>query len=818
MVFVDRTHVYRQLPEFLIGAEYVMLANNDKTNADYQLDITCSSDATLYLFIDNRVGDNAVDNPPTLGPVMQWVLDMGFQSTFTQIGVDEKGQGTPNGWNTVYCLNVPAGTITLYAQADGSSRRMYGVAAVGVKRTADAPQPHDNATDVPCEITLTWRPGQGAVSHDVYLGSSLEELTNASRTNPLGILVSQAQDPNFFKPTSRLAFGQLYFWRVDEAAGDGSIIKGEIWQFQTEPIAYPVPSGSISATASSYQPGYGPENTINGSGLDANDCHCATARDMWQTAPSAQKPIWIQYQFDKIYKLHQLVAWNYNGDLEFLVGIGLKDVTIDYSLDGLNWSRIGDFVFKQGISKAGYRANTIIDLAGICARYVRLTVNSSYGSTGIYGLSEVRFLYIPTYPRSPQPQDQIRNVGINPVLSWRPGREAAYHRLVLGTSQQAVDEDSVKGITLASPSYLPSTLLLDQTYYWKVIEINDNQPITSWQGPVWGFTTTQFLELDGFESYTDNKDAGQAIWQTWVDGYGTTTNGSQLGHLTMPYAERTIVRTGWQSMPLYFDNTSGAAYSEATRSFDPPQDWTRAGIRYLTIYFQGLQINTSGRLYIKINDALVPYDGHPSDLTRPVWILWPIDLAKVNADLSTVRTMAIGIDNGGHGTLCIDDIRLYRTLPQQATAGVWVEAEDATTITYPMQVFSDRSDASAGRYIAAFGDNSTTNPPSNGRASYTVRLDPGTYRILGRVIAPTGNDDSFWVLLEGATTNTTNHISGWVRWSLDLDDNWHEVPVSSMDDNDQIVLFTVEGGVYNLLIAFREDGALLDAFMIIKEK
>ncbi len=84
-------------------------------------------------------------------------------------------------------------------------------------------------------------------------------------------------------------------------------------------------------------------------------------------------------------------------------------------------------------------------------------------------------------------------------------------------------------------------------------------------------------------------------------------------------------------------------------------------------------------------------------------------------------------------------------------------------------------------------------------------------------VAPTGNDDSFWVRLQGATTNTVKHVSGWVQWGLEVGDAWHEVPVRSMDDANQTVLFTVEPGFYNLEIAFREDGALLDAWMITKQ-
>jgi len=815
LVFVDRTYVYREVPAFLIGAEYVMLANNDKTTPNYELDITLSDDATLYLLIDNRVGDNAVDTPPALSGVMQWVIDMGFESTYTQIGVDEKGTGTPNGWNTVYMLRVKAGTITLGAQNDGSSRRMYGVAAIGIPRTATAPNPADQATDVPIEAILAWTPGEGVVAHDVYLGQLLDDVANATRSDPRGVLVSQAQEPNTFAGAV-LAYGRTYYWRIDEIAPNGSISRGAVWKFQTEPVAYTIPAASIQAAASNWQEGYGPENTINCSGLDEADGHSTKTTDMWQTEATAARPVWIQYSFDKVYKLHQLMVWNYNADLEFLVGMGLKDVTIDYSLDGANWSTLGDFTFLQATSRPGYRPNTTIDLRGINAKYIKITANSTYGFTGRHGLSEIRFLYIPTYPRLPQPASGATDVDTGTTLCFRPGRDAATHQLLIGTDKQQVEAGSAPVIELQANTYRPTGLLLAQTYYWRIIEVNDAEPLPNWAGPVWSFTTQQFYLVDGFESYTDNKQANQTIWQTWVDGYGTTTNGSQVGHANPPFAERTTVHRGWQSMPFYFNNQAGAPVSEATRTFTPAQDWTNGGARYLAIYFQGVQTNTPGRLYVKVNDALIPYDGDTSDLTKPFWIPWIIDLSKVDTDLTDVRTLTIGIDNGGYGMLYIDDIRLHRLEPKLATPGVWIEAENAESITWPMRVYSDRADAFGGSYIATFGDSSSNNPPANGRASFTVRLDAGTYRIIGRVIAPTGNDDSFWVLLDGASTNTKNHVSGWVRWGLDIGDNWHEVPVRSMDDNDQDVLFTVQDGLYNLQIAFREDGALLDGFMITK--
>jgi hypothetical protein len=46
--------------------------------------------------------------------------------------------------------------------------------------------------------------------------------------------------------------------------------------------------------------------------------------------------------------------------------------------------------------------------------------------------------------------------------------------------------------------------------------------------------------VDDFESYTDDMDAGKAIFQTWDDGYEVAANGSVVGYGTSPFAERTF--------------------------------------------------------------------------------------------------------------------------------------------------------------------------------------------------------------------------------------------------------------------------------------
>jgi hypothetical protein len=61
-----------------------------------------------------------------------------------------------------------------------------------------------------------------------------------------------------------------------------------------------------------------------------------------------------------------------------------------------------------------------------------------------------------------------------------------------------------------------------------------------------------------------------------------------VGKAAPPYAEKTIVHSGKQSMPLTYNN-AGPKYivSEATRTWNSAQDWTRNGANTLSLYFRG---------------------------------------------------------------------------------------------------------------------------------------------------------------------------------------------------------------------------------------
>ena len=216
------------------------------------------------------------------------------------------------------------------------------------------PDPADGDTDIWRDADLAWTPGAFAQTHDVYFGTVFDDVNAASRANPMGVLVSQGQSDATCDP-GRLELGQTYYWRIDEvnAPPDSTIVKGPVWAFATEPLAYPVENVVATSNAMS-EAGKGPENTINGSGLNANDEHSTDAAAMWLGTPNGADPVWIQYEFDRVYQLHQMLVWNYNVDFELILGFGLKGVTVEYSTDGAEWAVLGDVEFARATARPGY--------------------------------------------------------------------------------------------------------------------------------------------------------------------------------------------------------------------------------------------------------------------------------------------------------------------------------------------------------------------------------------------------------------------------------------------------------------------------------
>jgi hypothetical protein len=353
------------------------------------------------------------------------------------------------------------------------------------EENARNPKPENKAMDLPqYETVLSWNAGSSAESYDVYVALSSDEVKDATADSAsyLGRQFETRYSLN------SLEFGQTYYWRVDEvnAAPDSTVFRGEVWSFTVEPLAKPVET--IVATASAANSNMGPEKTIDGSGLNELDQHSTEAKEMWLANNGEE--CWIQYEFDNVYKLHEMWVWNSNQVIETFVGFGVKDAIIETSVDGISWTALADVSpFAQASGLPIYAANTLVDFTGIAAKYVRITPESSYGVMPQSGLSEVRFYAIPTAARNPSPAHGATTDSLDVALTWHAGREAVSHEVYLSTDIEAVTNGTAIVDIVTETNYIADSLSYGTTYYWKIIEVNNAETPATYTSDIWSFTT-----------------------------------------------------------------------------------------------------------------------------------------------------------------------------------------------------------------------------------------------------------------------------------------------------------------------------------------
>ncbi|HUU20561.1 MAG TPA: hypothetical protein VMW72_25665 [Sedimentisphaerales bacterium] len=615
LTFVDRTHVYADIPEFILGAQYVMLANDNKNMSGYELDVTMAANATLYVFVDNRMGGAAGGkdvNPNIDG--MGWLTDMGFVDTGEDIGIDESFDGGINQYFSIYSLSVTVGTITIYGNTEGHGGNMLGVAAFGPKLKAYNPVPADGSYHEDTWVNLGWSPGDYAVSHDVYLGDNFDAVNEGAEGTFIGNQADTflvAGFPGFPYPDG-LVPGTTYYWRIDEVndTDPNSPWKGDVWSFMIPP-----------------KTAYLPEPADTAESIDLN------AKLNWTPGFGA--------------KLHTVYFGDNFDDVSNAAG-GLPQGAATYNPGPLELAKTYYWRVDEFDAIETYKGDVW-----------------SFTTQGAVG--------------NPNPANGAVDVKQTQIITWSPGVFAASHELYFGADEDAVKNADTgspeyKGTRdLGAESYDPGMLEWDTTYYWRIDEVNSASPDSPWAGILWSFTTANFLIVDDFESYNDLDPAdpeSNRIFNAWIDGYGIPTNGSLVGYDNPPFAEQTIIHSGNQSMPLIYDNSVG--YSEATLTLTYPRDWTEKGVNKLTIWFRGNSDNAAETLYVALNGNAIVTNDNPDAAQITTWTEWTIDLqafADQGVNLTNVNTISLGLGNknnplaGGSGTMYFDDIRLYPPAP-----------------------------------------------------------------------------------------------------------------------------------------------------------
>jgi len=473
----------------------------------------------------------------------------------------------------------------------------------GPIRLAYRPSPTDGDMLEANWANMSWRPGDWAVSHDVYLGDVFDDVNEGTRDSDIyrGNQTSTFYVAGFpgFAYSDGLVPGTTYYWRIDEvnAPPDETVYKGDVWSFSIPP-----------------KTAYFPDPTDGGEAVDVD------VQLGWTAGFGA--------------KLHTVYFGESFDEVDNATG-GLPQGTLTYSPGTLKMAKTYYWRVDEFDVVETYKG----DVWSFTTEGAVVALNPANGAV---------------------------DVTQTPVLTWAPGLGAS-HDIYFGTDATSLE---LKGSgNLGSESYEPRQLEWNRTYYWRIDEINDTNPDSPWTGPLWSFTTANFLIIDDIESYNDideGEPGSNRIYVAWVDGFDDPTNGSQVGHLDLPFYEETTVHSGNKSMPLIYDNAVGK--SEATLTLTSKRDWTVNGVNRLTIWFRGDASNAAEQMYVTLNgNAGVDHD-NPDAALRTSWTEWNIDLqafADQGVNLTNVNSITLGLSSvtGGTGMMYFDDIRLYPTAP-----------------------------------------------------------------------------------------------------------------------------------------------------------
>ena len=537
---------------------------------------------------------------------------------------------------TVYAPVQLGGMAYGYFEGLMDEVRIYNrvLSAAEIKRLAARrkvwnPNPLNGAICKDLWVTLSWSPGDFALSHDVYFGESFEDVEagigGTYRGNQSLLYYMAGLNENDYP--DGLVPGTTYYWRIDEVneADPNSPWKGDIWSFTIPP-----------------KTAYNPDPADDAESVDLN------TKLKWTAGFGA--------------KLHYIVLGE-DFDEVSSAAMGIPTGTTTYNPGQLELARtyywrVDEFDGTQTNKGEIWSFSTTGAVGGPNpsngAVDVKPTVILRWDAGAVAASHEVYF-----------------------------GTDANAVRNATTASPEYKGPKS-----LSEESYYPGQLELNTTYYWRIDEVNSVNPESPWPGKVWNFTTGNFLSIDDFEYY----DTGEnQIWYAWHDGLGYGTpgtagyyagngTGAAVGdETTASYTEETIIHGGNQSMPLIFDNNKQgfSKYSEVELTLGAVRDWTAEGVEELSLWFYGDSTNDPELMYVAVSNSTgtpaVVVNDDPAAATISAWTEWVIPLqtfADKGINLTNVDRIAIGLGTkgnmttpGGSGKMYFDDIRLNRPAP-----------------------------------------------------------------------------------------------------------------------------------------------------------
>jgi len=411
------------------------------------------------------------------------------------------------------------------------------------------PSPADGARFIVLDANLSWSPGLGAVTHDVYFGTNQTAVADGTGGTFKGNQPLTTYDPG------TLELEKVYYWRVDELDGSATH-KGNVWRFTTVPFipisdpylvgwwTFDEGAGNTAVDWSGHgnhgtltggplwisgQPGYGGAIQFDGAAdyVDIGYNSMLSINEFTVSAwvkiaaePGTFGVLGTRVGGDDTFDF-KVQADNIHGDIgsgsdwiDTAIDIRSGDTgtngqggdlavdtwyMITYVIDNTNQQvRLYlDADLKRTITISG---TPLLMKAGQSMRIgdtgYSEWMNGQLDDVRLYNkalsTAELRLIggFLAAY--DPIPADEASGVSAATTIDWLAGPLAASHNVYFGTNYADVKAGTggtFKGNQpLADHDYdPPGALEAGKVYYWKIDEVNDLHLDKKWEGPVWVF-------------------------------------------------------------------------------------------------------------------------------------------------------------------------------------------------------------------------------------------------------------------------------------------------------------------------------------------
>ena len=122
----------------------------------------------------------------------------------------------------------------------GLTMQIAEIQFYGLVKNARNLSPADGSMIYVNSVSLTWNPGDAAVSHDIYFSDNFDDVNTATSSDPMGPNdVYKARQTELKYPPAdwdviTVTWGKTYYWRIDEVNGVNTW-RGDIWSFNVVP-------------------------------------------------------------------------------------------------------------------------------------------------------------------------------------------------------------------------------------------------------------------------------------------------------------------------------------------------------------------------------------------------------------------------------------------------------------------------------------------------------------------------------------------------------------------------------------------------------